>query len=103
MTFERPTFHESWYRVESMRPRLRSTVQVSRQHFRGQVWHVVQDHTNNAFFRLSEPAYQFLGLLDGTRGIGQAWSICMETLGDDAPTQGEVIQLLGQLYTSNLL
>src|ERR1041384_8333379 len=26
-----------------------------------------------------------------------------EQLGDDAPTQGEVIQLLGQLYTANLL
>jgi len=103
MAFERPTFHESWYRVEAMRPRLRSTVQISRQHFRGQGWHVVQDHTNNAFFRLSDPAYTFLGMLDGNRTIGQAWNTCMETLGDDAPTQGEVIQLLGQLYTSNLL
>ena len=26
-----------------------------------------------------------------------------EQLGDDAPTQGEAIQLMGQLYTANLL
>jgi putative peptide zinc metalloprotease protein len=100
---ERPTFHESWYRVAELHPKLRSTVQISRQHFRGLAWHVVQDHTNNAFFRLAEPAYRFIGLLDGKRSVGDAWKMANEQLGDDAPTQGEVIQLLGQLYTANLL
>ncbi|HVT81235.1 MAG TPA: hypothetical protein VHM90_11315, partial [Phycisphaerae bacterium] len=103
MPVERPTFHESWYRVADLHPKLRSTVQISRQHFRGQQWHVVQDHTNNAFFRLAGPAYRFIGLLDGKRSVGEAWNLANEQLGDDAPTQGEVIQLLGQLYTSNLL
>ncbi len=103
MPIERPTFHESWYRVAGLHPRLRSTVQISRQYFRGQTWHVVQDHTNNAFFRLSEPAYRLIGLLDGRRSVGDAWKICNEQLGDDSPTQGETIQLFGQLYTSNLL
>ncbi len=103
MPVERPTFHESWYRVADIHPRLSSTVQISRQHFRGMPWHVVQDHTNNAFFRLAEPAYRFIGLLDGKRTVGDAWKITNEQLGDEAPTQGEVIQLLGQLYTANLL
>jgi putative peptide zinc metalloprotease protein len=103
VAIERPTFHESWYRVAELHPRLRSTVQISRQHFRGQPWHVVQDHTNNAFFRLAEPAYRFIGLLDGKRSVADAWKYVSDQLGDDAPTQGEVIQLLGQLYTSNLL
>jgi len=100
---ERPTFHESWYRVADLHPRLRSTVQISRQHFRGLPWHVIQDHSNNAFFRLAEPAYRFIGLLDGKRTVGEAWTLSNEQLGDEAPTQGEAIQLLGQLYTSNLL
>ncbi|HUO10370.1 MAG TPA: hypothetical protein VM008_18840 [Phycisphaerae bacterium] len=103
MAIERPTFHESWYRVAELHPRLRTTVQISRQHFRGQPWHVVQDHTNNAFFRLAEPAYRFIALLDGRRTVSEAWKLVNEQLGDDAPTQGEAIQLLGQLYTSNLL
>jgi putative peptide zinc metalloprotease protein len=103
MPVERPTFHESWYRVADLHPRLRNTVQISRQHFRGQPWHVVQDHSNNAFFRLAEPAYRFVGLLDGKRTVGEAWTLANEQLGDEAPTQGEAIQLLGQLYTSNLL
>jgi putative peptide zinc metalloprotease protein len=103
VAIERPTFHESWYRVAELHPRLRSTVQITRQHFRGQSWHVVQDHTNNAFFRLAEPAYRFVGLLDGKRSVADAWKFVSDQLGDDAPTQGEVIQLLGQLYTANLL
>ncbi len=103
MPVERPTFSESWYRVTELRPRLRSTVQVNRQHFRGRMWHVIQDPGSNQFFRLNEPAYRFVALLDGRRTVGEAWRIAVEQLGDDAPTQGEVIQLLGQLYVSNLL
>ena len=103
MPVDRPTFSESWYRVATLRPRLRSTVQVYRQHFRGRMWHVVQDPASNQFFRLNEPAYRFVAMLDGRRDVADVWRVCMELLGDDAPTQGEVIQLLGQLYVSNLL
>jgi putative peptide zinc metalloprotease protein len=100
---ERPTFSESWYRVAALRPRLRSTVQVHRQHFRGQMWHVLQDPSSNQFFRLNEGGYQFVALLEGRRTVAEVWRICNDQLGDAAPTQGEAIQLLGQLYTSNLL
>ncbi|MCX5683343.1 MAG: hypothetical protein NT049_06625 [Planctomycetota bacterium] len=103
MPVDRPTFIESWYRVAQLRPRLRSACQVHRQHFRGQVWHVVQDPANNQFFRLNEEAYRFVALLDGRRTIAEVWKICNDIAGDAAPTQGEAIQLLGQLYTSNLL
>ncbi|MCE5326444.1 MAG: hypothetical protein LLG01_08515 [Planctomycetaceae bacterium] len=103
MPIQRPTFSESWYRVSALTPRLRGTVQVSRQFFRSQMWHVLQDPSSNQFFRLNEPAYMLVGLLDGRRTVDQAWKICGDKLGDEAPTQGEVISLLGQLYTSNLL
>ncbi len=103
MPVDRPTFSESWYRVAQLTPRLRSTVQIHRQHYRGQRFHVLQDPSSNQFFRLNEPAYQFVGLLDGRRSVAEAWDICNDQLGDAAPTQGETIQLLGQLYTSNLL
>ncbi len=103
MPVDRPTFSESWYRVADLRPRLRSTVQVCRQHFRGQLWYVLEDPASNQFFRVSEAAYRFVGLLDGRRTVAQAWRTTAEHLGDAAPTQGEAINLLGQLYTSNLL
>ncbi|MDP7288748.1 MAG: PqqD family peptide modification chaperone, partial [Phycisphaerae bacterium] len=103
MPIDRPTFSESWYRVASLRPRLRSSVQVFRQHFRGQMWHVLQDPGSNQFFRLNDTGYHFVGLLDGRRTVAEVWNICNEQLGDASPTQGEAIALLGQLYTSNLL
>lgn len=103
MVLERPTFHEAWYRVAELRPRLLSSVQVYRQHFRGQMWYVLENPTNNKFSRISTDAYSFIALLDGNRRVAEVWRICNEKFGDRAPTQGEVIQLLGQLYTSNLL
>ncbi|MFP4144183.1 MAG: hypothetical protein ACLFV3_03485 [Phycisphaeraceae bacterium] len=103
MAVDRPTFDESWHRVAQLRPRLRSVVQVRRQIYRGQVWHVYRDPGNNQFFRLPEAGHFFVALLDGRRTVAEAWAIACEKLGDDAPTQGEVIQILGMLYTSNLL
>ncbi|MEM1098046.1 MAG: hypothetical protein AAGH92_04590 [Planctomycetota bacterium] len=100
---DRPTFHESWYRVAELKPRLRAVVQVYRQDYRGQTWHVLRDPGNNQFFRVDESAYRLVALLDGQRTVGEAWKLVGEQLGDAAPTQGEAIQLMGQLYTINLL
>ncbi len=103
MSIKRPTFHESWYRVAHLRPRLRAGVDIQRQRFRGQTWHVVHDPVGQQFYRLNGPAYRFVGLLSGKRTVAETWDECNRLLGDDAPTQGEAIALLGQLYTANLL
>lgn len=103
MAIDRPTFHEAWYRVAQMRPRLLTSVQVYRQFFRGKMWYVLENPTNNKYSRISSEAHHFIGLLDGKRTVDEVWHICNEQLGDMAPTQGELIQLLGQLYSSNLL
>ena len=103
MSVERPTFSESWYRVSELTPRLHGAVSVQRQHFRGNLWFVVQDPAHCRYFRLSQAAYHFVALLDGRRTVSHVWQICMERFGDGAPTQGEVIQLLCQLHEANLL
>lgn len=103
MSVDRPTFSDNWHRVAALHPRLRTVVRTYRQQYRGRMWHVLDDTTNNQFFRLDDSAYHFIALLDGRRTVADAWDIANEDLGDAAPTQGEVIRLLGQLYTSNLL
>jgi putative peptide zinc metalloprotease protein len=103
MAVNRPTFHEAWYRVADLHPRLLSGVQVYRQHFRGQMWYVLENPSNNQYSRISDEAYRFIGLLDRRRTVSEGWRICNEQLADRAPTQGEVIQLLGQLHSVNLL
>ena len=103
MAVNRPTFHEAWYRVAPLSPRLLSGVNVYRQNFRGQIWYVLENTYNNKFIRISPDAYRFVALLDGYRTVSEAWNICNEQLGDRAPTQGEAIQILAQLYSSNML
>ncbi len=98
-----PTFSESWYRVAQLRPRLRSTVQTSRQHFRGRIWHIVQDPANNSYFRLHPAAYRFVAMLDGRRSVADAWRASTAALGDEALTQTEAVGVLGQLYSANLI
>lgn len=99
----RPTFHESWYRVADLRARLRSSTQISRQHYRGERWYVVRDPAGNQYHRLSSAAYRFVGLLDGSRTVSEAWDTAGGVLADDAPTQPEVVQILSQLHAANLL
>ncbi len=99
----RPTFSESWYRVQNLKPKLRVGAQISRQFYRGERWYVVRDPAGNQYHRLSDAAYAFVGLLDGLRSVGEAWELVGGQLADDAPTQPEVIQILSQLYAANLI
>src|SRR6478672_12556625 len=99
----RPTFSESWYRVKDLRVKLRPGAQISRQYYRGDRWYVVRDPAGNQFHRLSDPAYRFVGLLDGSRTVEEAWDLAGGQLADDAPTQPEVIQILSHLYSANLI
>ncbi len=100
---DRPTFSPFWHRVRAMKPRLRPHVQITRQHYRGRRWHVVHDPATNQFYRLNPIAHEFIGLLDGHRSVEDVWKVSLERHADSAPTQNEVIQLLSQMYQSNLL
>jgi putative peptide zinc metalloprotease protein len=100
---ERATFSPFWHRVRLMKPRLRPHVQITRQHYRAQRWHVVHDPSSNAFYRLNPVAHEFVGLLDGRRGVEEVWQYGLTRHGDAALTQNEVIQLLSQLFNANLL
>src|SRR3954451_2044220 len=99
----RPTFSESWHSVKNLRGKLRPGAQISRQFYRGERWYVVRDPAGNQFHRLSDPAYRFVGVLDGSRTVEEAWDLAGGQLADDAPTQPEVIQILSHLYSANLI
>jgi putative peptide zinc metalloprotease protein len=100
---ERNTFSPFWHRVRALRPRLRPHVQITRQHYRGKRWHVVHDPSANNFYRVSHVGHQFVAMLDGRRTVEEAWELGLSRYGDDALTQNDVIQLLSQLHSSNLL
>lgn len=78
-------------------------MQITRQHYRGRRWHVVHDPSSNQFYRLSAVANEFVGLFDGRRSVEEIWKQQLSRRGDEALTQNEVINLLSQLYGSNLI
>ncbi len=97
------TFSESWHRVANQKVSLLSTVKVHKQMYRGQRWYVLHDPFNNHFFRIRPEAYEFVARLRPDSTIEQVWEECLDHDPDGAPGQDDVIQLLGQLYFSNLL
>lgn len=103
MPLTRPTFSDTWHRVADLRPTLAATVDVRRVWFRGRLQHVLQERMSGRYSRLDEPAYGFVGLLDGRRSVADAWRLACERFGDAAPTQSEAVNMLGQLWQSNLL
>jgi putative peptide zinc metalloprotease protein len=89
--------------VAGLKPRLRSHAQIHRHQYRGQTWYVLQDRSTDRFHRFSPAAYLVIGLMDGRRSVEEVWETACTRLGDDAPTQDEIIQLLSQLYGTDLL
>jgi putative peptide zinc metalloprotease protein len=98
-----PILSSLWYRVADLKPRLRAHAVMHRHHYRGQVWHLLQDPASGRVNRFSPAARLIIGLMDGERTVAALWDIANRRLGDDAPTQDEMIQLLGQLHAADLL
>ena len=96
-------FSNSWYKVAEIKPRLRSHVQIHKHEYRAQAWYVMQDHSTGKFHRFSPEAYFIIGLMDGRKTLEEIWEFACEQLGDDMPTQDEVIGLISKLYRADVL
>ncbi|MBN1006130.1 hypothetical protein [Amphritea pacifica] len=96
-------FSSFWHRVAAVKPRLRSHVEINRHLYRGDVWYVIQDDASGRFHRFTPQAYALIGLMDGRRNLDEIWHSAGEQLGDDMPSQDEVIHLLSQLYRVDLI
>jgi putative peptide zinc metalloprotease protein len=92
-----------WYRVAALQPRLRSHVDIHRQVFRGEIWHVVQDRHNGRYHRISPAGNFVLNMMDGRRSVQRIWELACDRFADDPPSQDEVIRLLAQLHRSDLV
>lgn len=96
-------FSTSWYRVASIRPRLRNHAQIHRHIYRDSVWYVLQNHSTGKFHRFTPVANLIIGLMDGRRSLQEIWDIACNRLGDEVPTQDEVIKLLSDLHRADVL
>ncbi|MBI4292466.1 MAG: PqqD family peptide modification chaperone [Betaproteobacteria bacterium] len=93
----------AWYRVANLRPRIRSHVRILRHEYRGERWYVLEDRISRRTHRFNPAAYFIVGLMDGRRTMQEIWDGAAERLGDDSPTQEEVVQILGQLHFADVM
>lgn len=92
-----------WYRVATLRPRLKPHLRLHRHHYRGQLWFVLHDPGSGRSHRFTPGARLVLNGMDGAHSIADLWAAAQRRLGEGAPTQDELIGLLGQLHNADLM
>ncbi len=98
-----PLLSSLWYRVADLKPKLRSHARLHRHRYRSRVWYLLQDPASGRINRFTPSARLVIALMDGNRSVGELWEIANKHLGENAPTQDEMIHLLGQLHAADLL
>lgn len=93
----------AWYRVAATRPRLRTHARLHRMRYRGALWYLLQDPVSNRVHRFTPAARFMIAAMNGERSVQQLWELTNRRFGEDAPTQDEIIRLLGQLHSADLL
>jgi len=96
-------FSSSWYKVADLKPKLRNHVEIHRHQYRDELWYLLQDHAQEQSHLFSPESYFIIGMMNGNRTIQEIWDNLLTKLGDDCPTQDEVIQLFSQLHMSDVL
>jgi putative peptide zinc metalloprotease protein len=103
MAPDAPLLSNLWYRVAGLRPQMLTHARLHRHRYRGELWYLLQDPASGRVHRFTPAARLILAAMDGRRSVQELWQIAQRRLGEEAPTQDEIIQLLGQLHGSDLL
>lgn len=99
----RSVFSQSWHNAAALRPSLLPHARFYPHTYRGQRWYVLQDSTGGRYHRLSPGAYAFVSRMDGVLTVQELWDETCRNGGDEIPTQDEVVELLMQLHSNDLL
>jgi putative peptide zinc metalloprotease protein len=102
MASGKPLLSPNWFRVASVRPRLHEHVRITRHHFRGDRWFVLEDLAENRVHRYAPAAQQAIALMDGKHTLDEIWR-ALGNLGEERPTQDELLHLMAQLDGASLL
>jgi len=103
MTETAGTFSESWYRIADSMPRCDPTSRFDASFTEVNVGTFFTIPLIISFFRLRPSAYDFIARLRLNRTIEHAWKEAAAANPEEAPGQEDIIRLLSQLYSANLL
>ncbi len=96
-------FSSNWYRVATLKPRLRGHVRIHRHVYRGEIWYVIEDRVAGKYHRFNPSSYRVIGLLDGERSLQTIWDRLAAGMDEHTPSQDELVQLFGRLYAADLI
>jgi len=99
----RSVFSQSWHNAAKLQPRLLQHARLHPHVYRGRRWFVLQDSISVRYHRLSPGAYALVHRMDGVRTVQDLWDEACREGGDSIPTQDEVVELLMQLHSNDLL
>ena len=80
-----------------------STTRITRQVFRGEPWYVLTSQTSGRQFRVNHLGFELVGRLDGQRTVQDIWDVLIQKLGENAPSQHEVLGILSELIAAGML
>ena len=96
-------FSDDWFRVSTLHIGLLDSVNIYQQIFKNELWYMFEDIHNNKYYRVKENTYKFIKSLDSTKSIEENWLSYIEKYPTIAPTQEDVISILTQLHSNNIL
>ena len=97
------SFHEHWYRIRELSLALSEIACISTQRYHGVHWYIISNDIQNKYYRVNQNTYKFIAQLDGKRTVDEIWHQLITVDPYNAPVQGEVIQVLTQLFAAGLL
>lgn len=98
-----PLHSAQWFRVAGLRPLLDGQVAVQRMAVRGEVWQVLTRADGARSLRLNAAAWVTIGRCDGRHTLQRLWEVTLAELGDDVPTQDELLAILARLHAAGLM
>lgn len=103
MSAREKIFHDSWYRIADQRISICPSIKIHRQSFRGELWYVLHDPYTNQFYSFPPDVYEFIARMSPRKTVDEIWNELITIMPESAPTQGNIVNLLAQLYQANLI
>ncbi len=98
-----PLLSPYWYRVASLKPRLRADVRITRQPTRGTDWFVLSRRDHTGQMRLNPAAWEVIARCDGNASLEAIWRHLGRSCAEALPSQNHLLPVLAQLVRQGLL
>ncbi|MAC83935.1 MAG: hypothetical protein CL624_07350 [Arcobacter sp.] len=96
-------FSDNWFIVSKLNVSLLNSILVHKHYFKNTVWYLLEEVHNNKHYRIDEATYYFIKSLDSHINLEENWQKYIKNNPMNSPTQDEVIAILIQMHSNNLL